>query len=313
MRKDVRFGLAIGGVLLAVIVVYMLSVRSKPVQTAAEPTPAVEQSASVDTPPPPADTANEQPRTGTEVAGAQGNDPFATAVTPNNAGPAVSATPNDPRSVTDWNQLLATGQQPPTVTSTPSGTEAPPAGSTTGITEGMPAGNGSNVAAANTPAATDGSSSQAPATGSGQANGNRTYKVQKGDTLSSIAKSIYGSANYYPHILRANPGLDPHKLRPGMVINLPDPQQVVPHGSDATTGPGQAPSTHSQPTVDAARQYRVQEGDSLYKISVKLYGNGGYVDKIYEKNKQSIGADPARLKVGMVLELPEAPTVAQAR
>ena len=98
-----------------------------------------------------------------------------------------------------------------------------------------------------------------------------------------------------------------------MVINLPDPQQVVPHGSDATTGPGQAPSTHSQPTVDAARQYRVQEGDSLYKISVKLYGNGGYVDKIYEKNKQSIGADPARLKVGMVLELPEAPTVAQAR
>jgi hypothetical protein len=32
------------------------------------------------------------------------------------------------------------------------------------------------------------------------------------------------------------------------------------------------------------------------------------VDKIYEKNKATIGDDMARLKVGMVLELPEAPT-----
>lgn len=303
MRKDVRFGLAIGGVLLAVIVVYTLSVRKTPVQTATEPTPAVEQTASTDTPPPSVDPAHEQPKSGTEAAGTQGTDPFATAVNPNHAGPAVSATPNDPRSVTDWNQLLATGQQPPTVTSTPTGTPPQSAGSTTGVSEGPSNGEGSGSAAANTPAATETPSNTS---------GNRTYKVQKGDTLSSISKATYGNANYYPHILRANPGLDPHKLKPGMVIQLPDPQQVVPHGSTQATEGSAAGGSSSSTAIDASHQYRVTAGDSLYKISVKLYGNGGYVDQIYEKNKQAIGSDPARLKVGMVLELPAKPTVAQA-
>jgi len=333
MRKDVRFGLAIGGVLLAVIVVYTLSVRKKPVQTAVEPTPAVEQTATTDNPPTPVEETHEQPQSGTQVASAQQPDPFATTVAPHDAGsagPAVSATPNDPRSVTDWNQLLATGQRPPTVTSTPT-SEAPAAqvnhtdaqaaasttgGSTTGVSEGTSAttgGEGPGSAAANTPAAST------PAANGASGQGSRTYKVQKGDTLSSIAKAEYGSANFYPHILRANPGLDPQRLRPGMTINLPDRQQVLPHGStQASEGPASLgannPSTGSgQAAVDASRQYRVQAGDSLYKISVKLYGNGGHVDKIYEKNKQLIGADPARLKTGMVLELPEAPTVAQAR
>ncbi|MCC7351163.1 MAG: LysM peptidoglycan-binding domain-containing protein [Phycisphaerales bacterium] len=306
MRKDVRFGLAIGGVLLAVIVVYTLTMRSKPVQTAGEPTPAIEQTTSSQTPPAPADTTHEQqPNAGTEVASAQGADPFATTVTPGNPPPAVSTTPNDPRSVTDWNQLLATGQQPPTVTSTPPSHDPTPTNSSTELTQSSTAGTGSTVAAANTPASTD-----APST---QPVGARTYKVQKGDTLSSIAKATYGSANYYPHILRANPGLDPHKLRPGMVINLPDPHQVVPNGSTQASDESSAGGSTNTPALDTSRQYRVQEGDSLYKISVKLYGNGKYVDKIYEKNKNLIGSDPARLKVGSVLELPEAPTVAQAR
>jgi nucleoid-associated protein YgaU len=212
--------------------------------------------------------------------------------------------------VTDWNQLLATGQQP-TVTSTPpttgapTGHDAPPADSSANVVPSSPALETPNVAAANTPASTG-----SPST---QPSGMRTYKVQKGDTLSSISKATYGSANYYPHILRANPGLDAHKLRPGMVINLPDPQQVVPSRTTQASDESSAGGTTGSAALDSSRQYRVQEGDSLYKISVKLYGNGKYVDKLYEKNKQLIGADPARLKVGSVLELPEAPTVAQAR
>lgn len=313
MRKDVRFGLVIGGVLLAVIVVYMLSVRSKPVQTASEPTPAIEQTVSTDTSPTPVETTSSQTNNVTETAGTHQPDPMGSTVTPHDpaqgAGPVVSVTPTDPRTTTDWNTLLATGQQPSAVTSTPTGHDAQPVGSTGGTMEGSaPAANSTagsdSSAAANTPASTSNSPGQ----------GSRTYKVQKGDTLSSIAKATYGSANYYPHILRANPGLEPQKLRPGMVINLPDPEQVVPHGTtQPSEGSGTAEGSTNAPAVDASRQYRVQAGDSLYKISIKLYGNGSYVDRLYEKNKQLIGADPARLKVGMVLELPEAPTVAQAR
>ena len=49
----------------------------------------------------------------------------------------------------------------------------------------------------------------------------RTYTVQAGETFSSIAGSVYGNSRYYPHIMRANPSLDPTRLRAGTVINLP--------------------------------------------------------------------------------------------
>jgi nucleoid-associated protein YgaU len=45
---------------------------------------------------------------------------------------------------------------------------------------------------------------------------------------------------------------------------------------------------------------------------MKLYGKSGYVERIYEKNKALIGSDPKKLKLGMILELPEKTTVAAA-
>jgi nucleoid-associated protein YgaU len=59
--------------------------------------------------------------------------------------------------------------------------------------------------------------------------------------------------------------------------------------------------------VDPRSEYRVQSGDSLHKIAVKLYGKIDMVDKIYELNKAAIGPNKAKLKLGMVLKLPEAP------
>jgi nucleoid-associated protein YgaU len=54
--------------------------------------------------------------------------------------------------------------------------------------------------------------------------------------------------------------------------------------------------------------YTVQSGDSLYKIAKRLYGTGNGVVKIYNANKDVIGPNMAKLSVGMVLKLPEAPT-----
>lgn len=49
------------------------------------------------------------------------------------------------------------------------------------------------------------------------------YTVQKGDTLSAIAKAQYGSANAYPKIFEANrPMLEnPDKIYPGQVLRIP--------------------------------------------------------------------------------------------
>lgn len=49
------------------------------------------------------------------------------------------------------------------------------------------------------------------------------YPVEKGDTLSGIAKRLYGDANKYPMIFEANrPMLShPDKIYPGQVLRVP--------------------------------------------------------------------------------------------
>lgn len=53
------------------------------------------------------------------------------------------------------------------------------------------------------------------------------YTVQKGDTLSKIAKHHYGSANKYMVIFKANEPMlkDPDKIYPGQLLRIP-PAQV---------------------------------------------------------------------------------------
>jgi nucleoid-associated protein YgaU len=51
----------------------------------------------------------------------------------------------------------------------------------------------------------------------------RTYTVEKGDTLSAIAKKFYGDASDYPVIFEANKPMlsDPDKIYPGQVLRIP--------------------------------------------------------------------------------------------
>jgi nucleoid-associated protein YgaU len=152
--------------------------------------------------------------------------------------------------------------------------------------------------------------------------GARTHRIQAGETLSAISTAAYGSPAYYPAIVRANPGIDPQHLKVGVTINLPDAAAVKPSGSGGSAAAGTvAPDTGSAqhaaahipgtaaPTLDSSKEYRVKAGDSLHKISIKLYGRSDQADKIYQLNKQTIGDDPHRLKIGQVLQLPEPPTV----
>ena len=53
--------------------------------------------------------------------------------------------------------------------------------------------------------------------------GTKTYTVQPGDTLSKIAREIYGDANQYMKIFDANRDklTDPDKIRPGQNLVIP--------------------------------------------------------------------------------------------
>jgi nucleoid-associated protein YgaU len=66
-----------------------------------------------------------------------------------------------------------------------------------------------------------GSSSTAPSPGaSGAAT---TYVVKKGDSLSKIAKHLYGSANEWRKIFEANRDQieDPDLIQPGQMLKIP--------------------------------------------------------------------------------------------
>lgn len=53
--------------------------------------------------------------------------------------------------------------------------------------------------------------------------GQQTYTVQKGDTLSHIAKEFYGKANKWNAIFEANRDQldDPDKIQPGQILKIP--------------------------------------------------------------------------------------------
>lgn len=57
----------------------------------------------------------------------------------------------------------------------------------------------------------------------GPAAGEKTYTVQKGDTLSAISKQFYGNANLYMKIFEANRDQlkDPDKIQIGQVLKIP--------------------------------------------------------------------------------------------
>jgi nucleoid-associated protein YgaU len=52
----------------------------------------------------------------------------------------------------------------------------------------------------------------------------RTYTVVKGDTLSKIAKSMYGNVNKWRKIYEANTDIikNPDLIRPGQVLKIPE-------------------------------------------------------------------------------------------
>ena len=57
----------------------------------------------------------------------------------------------------------------------------------------------------------------------GQGAAEKTYTVQKGDTLSEIAKQFYGNGNLYMKIFEANRDQlkDPDKIQIGQVLKIP--------------------------------------------------------------------------------------------
>ena len=69
----------------------------------------------------------------------------------------------------------------------------------------------------------DSSRSMGAAAGGGQSQGEQTYEIKSGDTLSKISKQFYGNANEYMRIFYANRDKlnDPDKIQAGQKLIIP--------------------------------------------------------------------------------------------
>ena len=127
-----------------------------------------------------------------------------------------------------------------------------------------------------------------------------THRVQPGDTLSSLASLYYGSERYTQFLIDSNKQLaDPNRLKIGETVRIPSrPADAASRRADP-----------AKPTVEPAaapkgRTYRVQPGDSFYKIAEQSLGDSSRWKELFELNKERVGGDPTRLQVGQELVLP---------
>lgn len=124
-----------------------------------------------------------------------------------------------------------------------------------------------------------------------------THTVAQGEILQSIAEKYYGKSNMWNVIARANPRVDPLKLRAGMTLRIPtDPNNIqgIIDSPDNST-----PNATQEPVVD----YIVQSGDSLSLIAQRFYGSSKHADFIFQSNRDILRSMDD-ISIGQTLKLP---------
>jgi len=122
--------------------------------------------------------------------------------------------------------------------------------------------------------------------------GEKTYVVQKGDTLEGISEKFYGSVRFHKVIQEANKIDDPTMLREGQKIVIP-----------AKPGAAPVPGRESvEPRLEPGeRRYVVQEFETLSEIAERELGGRRFYPAIMTRNQIT---DPRLVRVGQVLVLP---------
>lgn len=126
------------------------------------------------------------------------------------------------------------------------------------------------------------------------------YVVQEGESFYSISKKLFGTVRYFPDIQRANPDIDPKKLRPGMRVAIPEIPGAQLRKELLTSAEPQKP----RPRVLLAQDtmHVVQPGEVLEDISLKYYGTRQKWRHILRANPSI--ADAKALRPGQEIIIP---------
>lgn len=128
-----------------------------------------------------------------------------------------------------------------------------------------------------------------------------TYTVREGDWLSSVSKHIYGDAEMWREVAAENGLNNPNYIVPGQKITFKVTNEKSRMFQEAYT----KVSWHEENTQVRAGEEGVYDvvvvkGDSLSKISERVFGTMNAWTKIYEANKEQI-SNPDLIFVGQKL------------
>jgi len=110
------------------------------------------------------------------------------------------------------------------------------------------------------------------------------YQVKQADSLWKIAEQVYGSGYNWVDIAEANDLENPDLLTMGQELTIPQTEVIRPFGK----------------TIDES-SYTVQEGDCLWGVAVRAYGDGYRWPEIAQANNLE---DPDIIHVGNSLTIP---------
>ena len=119
-------------------------------------------------------------------------------------------------------------------------------------------------------------------------NAPKEYIVKDGDNLWMIAENHYKSGYNWIDIAKANNLTDPNLIEAGQKLNIPQNVKVI-----IPLGQGQA--------LIAGTSYTTVDGDTLWDICVRAYGDGYKWVEVADFNKLP---NPDIIPVGTVLSIP---------
>jgi nucleoid-associated protein YgaU len=118
-----------------------------------------------------------------------------------------------------------------------------------------------------------------------------THTIAEGENLWQIAEKYYGSGYNWVTLATENNIQNPDYITAGQTINIPKAQAIRPEGENLL-------ATATAPE----KNYSVIEGDNLWDISIREYGDGYAWPKIAKYNSLT---NPDRIDPGTILKLPQ--------
>ncbi len=204
---------------------------------------------------------------------------------------------------------LAVGGTGGTVGTSPSGSTAP--GSTTTGPTGIGTGAGSsNGLTASNPTGV------APSNSGNTTGSETTYVVKKGDSFESISKSIYGTTTKWKDIAKANPTVDPTRMKIGAKLRIPAAGASISNETamaSAATKPSSSASSSKSTTKTASAAsatnggtHVVAKGDTFSSLARSYYGDSKFWKAIAKANPK---ISEKSLAIGTKLAIPPKSTV----